>query len=73
MVVALGSQFLSQSKATSVIILATYSEEFPDGNSQRKIIQTDYVEGAKGYENFNKLYEIYSFRGRSLSIKRGLF
>lgn len=38
-------------------ILATYSEEFPDGNSQRKIIQTDYVEGAKGYENFNKLYE----------------
>lgn len=38
-------------------ILATYSEEFPEGNSQRKIIQTDYVEGAKGYENFSKLFE----------------
>jgi predicted DNA-binding transcriptional regulator YafY len=38
-------------------ILATYSEEFPDGNSQRKIIQTDYVEGAKGYENFNTLFK----------------
>lgn len=36
-------------------ILATYKEEFPDGNIQRKIIQTDYVEGAKGYENFNVL------------------
>ena len=36
-------------------ILATYKEEFPDGDIQRKIIQTDYVEGAKGYENFNVL------------------
>lgn len=38
-------------------ILAAYKEEFPDGDIQRKIIQTDYVEGAKGYENFNILFE----------------
>ena len=38
-------------------ILATYKEEFPDGDIDRKIIQTDYVEGAKGYENFNVLFE----------------
>jgi predicted DNA-binding transcriptional regulator YafY len=38
-------------------ILATYKEEFPEGNFDRKIIQTDYIEGAKGYENFNVLFE----------------
>jgi predicted DNA-binding transcriptional regulator YafY len=38
-------------------ILATYKEEFPDGNTDRKIIQTDYVEGAKGYEHFNAFFE----------------
>lgn len=38
-------------------ILVAYKEEFPDGNIQRKIIQTDYVDGAKGYENFNVLLE----------------
>ncbi|RAR73794.1 helix-turn-helix transcriptional regulator [Flavobacterium aciduliphilum] len=37
-------------------ILATYKEEFPDSDTKRKIIQTDYVEGAKGYENFNILF-----------------
>ncbi len=37
-------------------ILATYKEEFPDSNTQRKIILTDYVEGAKGNENFNTLF-----------------
>jgi predicted DNA-binding transcriptional regulator YafY len=37
-------------------ILATYKEEFPDSDTQRKIILTDYVEGAKGYENFNTLF-----------------
>ena len=38
-------------------ILATYKEEFPEGDVQKKIIQTDYIEGAKGYENFNVLLE----------------
>lgn len=38
-------------------ILAAYKEEFPEGDIQRKIIQTDYIEGAKGYENFNLLFE----------------
>ncbi|KAB1157939.1 helix-turn-helix transcriptional regulator [Flavobacterium luteum] len=37
-------------------ILATYKEEFPDSDTKRKIILTDYVEGAKGYDNFNTLF-----------------
>ncbi len=37
-------------------ILATYKEEFPDSDTQRKIILTDYVEEAKGNENFNTLF-----------------
>jgi predicted DNA-binding transcriptional regulator YafY len=37
-------------------ILATYKEEFPDSDTTRKIILTDYVVGAKGYENFNTLF-----------------
>jgi predicted DNA-binding transcriptional regulator YafY len=38
-------------------ILATYQEEFPDSDTKRKIILTDYVEGAKGYNNFNSLFK----------------
>jgi predicted DNA-binding transcriptional regulator YafY len=38
-------------------ILATYKEEFPDSDIKRKIILTDYVEGAKGYENFDTLFK----------------
>ena len=38
-------------------ILATYKEQFPDSDTERKIILTDYVEGAKGYENFNTLFK----------------
>lgn len=38
-------------------ILSAFKEEFPESNIKRKIIQTDYVEGAKGFENFNKLLE----------------
>ncbi len=38
-------------------ILATYKEEFPDSDAKRKIIQTDYVEGAKGFENFDVLFK----------------
>jgi predicted DNA-binding transcriptional regulator YafY len=38
-------------------ILTTYKEEFPDSDTKRKIILTDYVEGAKGYENFNTLFK----------------
>ena len=36
-------------------ILATYKEEFPDSDIKRKIIQTDQIDGAKGFENFNVL------------------
>ncbi len=38
-------------------ILVAYKEEFPDSDTKRKIILTDYVEGAKGYENFNTLFK----------------
>ena len=38
-------------------ILATYQEEFPDSDTKRKIILTDYVEGAKGYNNFSSLFK----------------
>jgi len=38
-------------------ILATYKEEFPDSDAKRKIIQTDYVEGTKGFENFDVLFK----------------
>lgn len=38
-------------------ILATYKEEFPDSDTKRKIIQTDYIEGAKGFENFDILFK----------------
>lgn len=36
-------------------ILATFHEEFPDNTLNRKIVQLDYVEGAKGFEHFNGL------------------
>ena len=38
-------------------ILFAFKEEFPDSDTNRKIILTDYVEGAKGYENFNTLFK----------------
>ena len=38
-------------------ILVAFKEEFPDSDTNRKIILTDYVEGAKGYENFNTLFK----------------
>jgi predicted DNA-binding transcriptional regulator YafY len=38
-------------------ILTTYKEEFPDSDAKRIIIQTDYVEGAKGFENFDILFK----------------
>ena len=38
-------------------ILVAFKEEFPDSDTNRKIILTDYVEGAKGYENFNALFK----------------
>lgn len=37
-------------------VLSSFKETFPDGNSKRKIIQTDYVSGARGFENFNPLF-----------------
>jgi len=38
-------------------ILVAFKEEFPESDTRRKIILTDYVEGAKGYENFNTLFK----------------
>lgn len=38
-------------------ILASYKEEFPESNTKRKIIQTDYVENPKGFENFDLLFK----------------
>ncbi len=37
-------------------ILTSFKETFPDGNSKRKIIQTDFVPGARGFENFDTLF-----------------
>ena len=37
-------------------ILSSFKETFPEGNSKRKIIQTDYVPGARGFENFDLLF-----------------
>ena len=37
-------------------ILFTFKEDFPEKDTKRKVILTDYVEGAKGYENFNTLF-----------------
>jgi predicted DNA-binding transcriptional regulator YafY len=37
-------------------VLSSFKETFPDGNSRRKIIQTDYVPGARGFENFDLLF-----------------
>jgi predicted DNA-binding transcriptional regulator YafY len=37
-------------------ILVAFKEEFPDSDTKRKIILTDYVQGAKGYENFDILF-----------------
>jgi len=52
-----GNRVTERFEAAIQKILASYKEEFPDGVIDRKIIQTDYVEGAKGYENFNTLFE----------------
>ena len=37
-------------------VLTSFKETFPDGNSKRKIIQTDYVPGSRGFENFDTLF-----------------
>jgi predicted DNA-binding transcriptional regulator YafY len=37
-------------------VLTSFKETFPDGNSKRKIIQTDYVSAARGFENFDLLF-----------------
>lgn len=37
-------------------VLVSFKEEFPEGNIERKIIQTDYVKGAKGNQNFSVLF-----------------
>lgn len=37
-------------------VLSSFKETFPDGNSKRKIIKTDYVPGARGFENFDLLF-----------------
>jgi predicted DNA-binding transcriptional regulator YafY len=37
-------------------ILTTFQEEFPDSDTNRKLIQTDYVKGSRGFKNFDILF-----------------
>jgi predicted DNA-binding transcriptional regulator YafY len=37
-------------------VLTSFKETFPDGNSKRKIIQTDFVGAPRGFENFDLLF-----------------
>lgn len=37
-------------------ILTTFQEEFPAGDTNRKLIQTDYVNGSRGFKNFDVLF-----------------
>jgi predicted DNA-binding transcriptional regulator YafY len=37
-------------------ILTTDQEEFPEGDTNRKLIQTDYVNGSRGFKNFDVLF-----------------
>lgn len=37
-------------------ILVSYKEEFPDGNSTRKIIETESISGSRGFEHFEILF-----------------
>lgn len=37
-------------------VLASFKETFPEGNSKRKIIQTDFIPAARGFENFDILF-----------------
>lgn len=37
-------------------VLTSFKETFPEGNTKRKIIQTDYVPAARGFENFDLLF-----------------
>lgn len=38
-------------------ILVSYKEEFPEGNSKRKIIETESISGARGFEHFDTLFK----------------
>ncbi len=37
-------------------ILTTFQEEFPENDTNRKLIQTDYVNGSRGFKNFDVLF-----------------
>ena len=37
-------------------ILVSYKEEFPEGDSKRKIIETESISGARGFEHFDTLF-----------------
>jgi predicted DNA-binding transcriptional regulator YafY len=37
-------------------ILTTFQEEFPENDTNRKLIQTDYVNGSRGFKNFDLLF-----------------
>ena len=37
-------------------ILISYKEEFPQGNSKRKIIETESISGARGFEHFDLFF-----------------
>ena len=37
-------------------ILISYKEEFPEGDSKRKIIETESISGSRGFEHFDTLF-----------------
>lgn len=37
-------------------ILTAYKEDFPESNTKRKIIQTEYVSGSRGFEHFDLFF-----------------
>lgn len=37
-------------------ILTTFQEDFPESDVNRKLIQTDYVNGSRGFKNFDVLF-----------------
>lgn len=37
-------------------ILTTFQEEFPESDTNRRLIQTDYVKGSRGFKNFDILF-----------------
>ena len=51
-----GSRVSIQFKQAIDKILTTFQEEFPENDTNRKLIQTDYVKGSRGFKNFDVLF-----------------